>query len=211
MNSMKTAQTPQRWLIRSAALFLATGAGLAEDAPASALPLSGRTVALDAGHEPPFASAVCGRCRWMGSGRSSHFFDVRWSYPDHPLALTAGPYAGALAEYELNQDLVLRVALLLRGAGADVVLTRIGRSVDTLSAATTDTLVGRTIHHRPLPPAALAELVAAATRRNPLNRQPIAAAYHEPGPVKSTIHSLEQGKASDETSETYTRPRSDSC
>ena len=192
---------------------MTAGTGLAEPETASTpaasaeapvtLSLVGRTVALDAGHEPPFASTDCGRCRWMGSGRSSHFFGIRLSYPDNPLALTAGPYAGALAEYELNQDLVRRVALVLRQAGADVVLTRIGRSdgnfsaatdgfsaaTDGVSTATTDSLVGRRILQRALSATALAELVLAVT--TPDNDRAIDAVYNDSSRGRSAILSLE--------------------
>ena len=145
-------------------------------------PLAGRTVALNAGHEPPFATVECNRCAWMGTGRSSHFYDIRHTFPDHALAMAASPYAGALAEHLLNQDLVARIANLLRPAGVRVVLTRIARSTSNpVATASVDTLVGEAIVAAPLTPAALTALYRTGAALHPRNREPLRAAYADYG------------------------------
>ena len=157
--------------------------------------LSGRTIALDAGHEPPFPSSDCQRCRWMGSGGSSHFYDVRLSFPGHPLAVADGPYAGALAEHLFNQDLVHRVAALLRRAGADVVLTRVA-SDSCHGEAVVDSLVQGEVIQIPLAPGVLSDLVRTGRARNTANRVPLMAvvAGNDTGAVAGIDNLLARGE-----------------
>lgn len=152
---------------------------LAADSPTPlAQKLRGRTIALDAGHEEPFASASCRRCRWLGSGRSSFFFDIKLPYPDNPLALAAGPYRSAIPENRLNQDLALRLAAFLDAAGATVVLTRINRlQREGHSLTYRDSYQREGISRAFLAPAELARLAQKGKERNPLNRLPIAQIY----------------------------------
>ena len=184
---MKSPEPSQPKRRHRAFTHLAAATGLlllaaARPAAPATPPLAGRAVALDAGHEPPFAAVDCNRCTWMGTGRSSHFYGIRHTFPDHALALAAGPYAGALAEHLLNQDLVTRIAKLLRRAGARVVLTRIARSTgNPVAAASVDTLVDGAIGTAPLPPAALTALHRAGAAQNPRNREPLRLAYADSG------------------------------
>ena len=96
--------------------------------------------------------------------------------------MAASPYAGALTEHLLNQDLVARIAKLLRPAGGRVVLTRIARSTSNpVATASVDTLVGEAIVAAPLTPAALTALYRTGAALNPRNREPLRAAYADYG------------------------------
>ena len=160
-------------------LFALCATALAADPPdLQAKKLQGRIIALDAGHEQPYESPSCSRCQWLASGRSSFFYDIKLPYPDNPRSLTEGPYRGAIPEYRLNQDLALRLAAFLEGAGATVVLTRINRLYRE----------GRPVNYRVsyhrgettpifLEPPELAQLVEKGKQRNPLNRIPIQQVY----------------------------------
>ncbi len=150
----------------------------AEPADSYAEKLKGRTIALDAGHEQSYASPHCSRCPWLASGRSSFFYDIRLPYPENPLAIADGPYQGAIPEYRLNQNLVLKLAAVLEKAGAKVVLTRINRYYreDRQISYRESYHQGKTTKIF-LEPPEMTRLVERAKQRNPYNKIPIDLIY----------------------------------
>jgi hypothetical protein len=74
--------------------------------PAAAGPLSGLTVAINAGHNRAKAGVL-----FNGDGLGAHTAIGRekWYFPGNPLAIKRGPHRGVIRESDLVQDIALRL------------------------------------------------------------------------------------------------------
>lgn len=95
---------------------------------APAGPLSGLTVAINAGHNRAAGGALP---NGDGIGAHSAIGREKWFFPGNPLAIKSGPNRGVIRESDLAQDIALRLARRCRALGARVVLTRVEPCVPT--------------------------------------------------------------------------------
>jgi len=84
------------------------------------LPLHGRIVAIEAGHEPPLPDQPC-HTNGGGAGTSSFSGAVELLYSGNTLACPNG----AIPEHALNEDIARKLQKLIESAGGKTVWTRI--------------------------------------------------------------------------------------
>jgi len=88
-----------------------------------ALPLKGRIVAINAGHNTATNPLLPNNGDGVGTHSGADTIILR--YPDNELAIKRGQWKGVIRESDLTQDLAERVSRRLEALGARTVMTRI--------------------------------------------------------------------------------------